>query len=158
MYQVYGWDATQYSLINAISSFIHPITMTFAVMILIKKLKLDDINLSIIGMTGLIFGYIIRGSTKSPIGYYISVLLASIGSVVTIGMRSKLSKIVNKDELGKVFSLVSTFETIAPTISSLIYTFIFSFSINIYPGLVFHFSALFLIIPIVSMMWINFRI
>ena len=158
MYQAYGWDATQYSLISAISSFINPITMTFAVMILIKKLKLDDINLTIIGMMGLIFSHIIRGSIESPIGYYISVFLASIGSVITIGMRSKLSKIVNKDELGKVFSLVSTFETTAPTISSLIYTTIFSFSINFYPGLVFHFSALFLIIPFVSMMWIDFRI
>lgn len=156
--KVYGWDATQYSLINAIAAFINPITMTFAVMVLIKKLKVDDINLSIIGMTGLIFGFIVRGSIKSPIGYYISILLGSISAVITIGMRSKLSKIVNKDELGKVFSLVSTFETIAPTISSIIYTTIFSFSINVYPGLVFHFSVLFLIIPIISMMWIDFRI
>ena len=131
--------------------------MVLAMIILVKKLKLDDVILTIIGNVFFSFGCIIRGSIENQIGFYLSSVFISFIAIIPIGTRSKLSKIVSEHDIGKVFSLLSTCETISPVLGSFLYSAIFSFSINSYFGLTFHFGAIFLVIGIVSLLFINCR-
>ena len=61
---------------------------------------------------------------------------------------SKLSKIIPKQDAGKIFSLNSTVQAIVPLTATLIYTKLFALSISTYPGLIYHFSCLLMIITI----------
>lgn len=66
-----------------------------------------------------------------------------------ISARTKLSKIVSADEVGKIFSLSSTIDALIPIIGSLIYTNLFSISISTFPGLIYQFSAFVMFLSLV---------
>ena len=51
--------------------------------------------------------------------------------------KNKLSKIVHKDEVAKIFSLTASMESVAPFLGSFILTRIFSATVSTIPGLTY---------------------
>ena len=82
-------------------------------------------------------------------------VIGSIGGGSSIGTRSHLTKIVGRDEIGKVMSFMSALDTLAPMISSTVFTYIFKYTINTYPGAVYLVTAFLILVPIYVMMWID---
>jgi PCFT/HCP family folate transporter-like MFS transporter 1/3 len=72
-----------------------------------------------------------------------------------IAIRSRLSKIIDDDERGKVFSLMATVESLTPTFASLFYSSVFAATIDTYPGLAFQIAAVILFIPLSVFIWID---
>ena len=60
--------------------------------------------------------------------------IAGIGGTGLVCSKSHLSKIVDRDEMGKVMSFLSTLETISPMIFTTVFTYIFKYTIDTYPG------------------------
>ena len=60
-------------------------------------------------------------------------LTASIGVVI----RSMLSKLVLSDELSHVYSVLASFESLVPLISTFTYNLIYKATIDFFPGCVF---------------------
>ena len=89
------------------------------------------------------------------LAYYVCIPISSIGGIASIGTRSYMVKIVGRDEIGKVMSFVSTLDQIVPVISSTMFTYIFKYTIETYPGTIFEVTALLTLIPINIMMWID---
>lgn len=87
--------------------------------------------------------------------FYISMPLTAIGGIALIGSRSYLTKIVGRDEIGRLMSFMSAMDTLVPMVSSSIFTFIFNYTIDKYPGTVYQLTAFLILIPILSMMWID---
>ncbi len=77
------------------------------------------------------------------------------GAITNVGMRSHLSTIVDKDELGKVFSLIAALDSTAPFVASVFFTFIFTQTLDFFPGAVFEMTALMLFVPLSAMFWID---
>lgn len=65
-----------------------------------------------------------------------------------VSAKAKFSKIVPKNEAGKIFSLNATIEALVPLGSSIIYSYLFTVSISTYPGLIYHFSCLLMILTV----------
>lgn len=65
-----------------------------------------------------------------------------------VSAKAKFSKIVPKNEAGKIFSLNATIEALVPLGSSVIYSYLFTISISTYPGLIYHFSCLLMILTV----------
>lgn len=63
-----------------------------------------------------------------------------------ISTKTKFSKIIPKEEAGKIFSLSATIESLVPLAASLIYSTIFAFSISTYPGMIYHFSCVLMVV------------
>ena len=82
-------------------------------------------------------------------------VITSVGGVALIGSRSHLTKIVDKNEIGKAMSFMSVLDTLAPSFSAAIFPYIFKYTIDTYPGLVYHITAFLIIFPICMMMWID---
>lgn len=136
--------------------FIYQINNYFAVFLIkLKVLKLRDTSLSMIGLSAYFFQNIIRATILSDTGFYISLVVGSIGGINTVGTRAHFSKIVERKELGKVFSLMSALDSMAPLIASLIFTFVFNKTMDTWPGLCFIVTGSSLLIPIYVMMWIS---
>ena len=123
--------------------------------ILVKILKIDDVILTILGNVLFSAGCVIRGLIENIFGFYLSAFFIGMIAIIPIGTRSKLSKTVSEHESSKVFSLLSTCETIAPVLGSFLYAAIFSLSIDSYFGLTYHFSAVFFVIGIASLLLVN---
>ena len=98
---------------------------------------------------------LIRGSWQQETGFYLAYLFGSLSSITPIAIRSRLSKIVEHDEHGKVFSLLATIEALTPTLASLFYSSIFAASIDYYPGLTFQIAAAILFVPLIILIWID---
>ncbi len=56
-------------------------------------------------------------------------------------MRNKVSKLIPSNEVGKVFSVLSTLEATMPFFGSLVYSNIFAATLATYPGAIFLMSA-----------------
>ena len=80
-----------------------------------------------------------------------SVYSGSLSGLGMISVKTKLSKIIAEDEVGKVFSLSSTIEALVPFAASLIYSNLFSLTIGTYPGLFYLFSCCLMTVSLMVM-------
>ena len=71
----------------------------------------------------------------------VAVVLSAGGGITISCSRGALSKLVAQDELGAVFSVVGILESLAPIISSLVYTPIYNMTLDVFPGTVFLINA-----------------
>ena len=70
-------------------------------------------------------------------------------------MRSHLSKIVGKDEYGKVFGLVAVIDCTAPLVANFVFVVIFTATVDTFPGASFDAMAILLIVPLSFFMYID---
>ena len=84
-------------------------------------------------------------------------VIGSIAGASNIGSRSYTTKIVGKDEIGKIMSFMTALNTMAGIISTTISVQIFKATIDSYPGTVFQFVAFLCLLPVFIMMWIDFN-
>lgn len=80
--------------------------------------------------------------------------IASFGAIASIGLKSQLSKIVDKHELGKVFSFTSCIEALTPLIATTLFTNIFAKTINYYAGMCYEVVAILMVLPVGICIWI----
>ncbi|XP_022256068.1 proton-coupled folate transporter-like isoform X2 [Limulus polyphemus] len=72
----------------------------------------------------------------------------------SIAIRTRLSKMVAKDELGKVFSLMAMCESAIPVLGTVIWSQVYNNSLEFYPGLTYLVCAIVLIIPLTIFIWL----
>ena len=71
--------------------------------------------------------------------------------------RVYISKLVEKDEGGSVFALLSCFEAIVPLFASLFFTSIFNATLDTLPGLAYQMAGLTLVIPLSVFAWVDIK-
>lgn len=137
-YHQYNWGNTKYSTVSAIFSILGMFGLITLVPLLTKVFKVSDSTLGIIGSASMI-GKSITTSFASKEGlYYLAQLLGIFTGLSTMAGRSRISKIVPKSDLGKVFSFVSTSESLLPIAATVVFSQMFNASISMqFPGLVF---------------------
>jgi len=94
------------------------------------------------------------GLLQDSKGYIVATIVGSIKGITSVGIVTYLSKIVEMEEYGKVFSLIAALDSTIPTIGDLLFTYVFNSSINYFPGLIFIISALMLFIPLFILIWV----
>ncbi|CAG2178109.1 unnamed protein product, partial [Oppiella nova] len=139
--KLFSWSAKYYSNINSLVTVFTIISMAIIIPVFMKKLKVRDMLLAIIGVVSLLLQCLLRGSWQRPDGLYMSFVAGMFAPISMIAIRSRLSKIIHEDETGKVFSLMATVESIMPSLASVYYSSIFAASIDTYPGLAFQIAA-----------------
>lgn len=153
--KLFSWSAKYYSNVNSLVTIFTIVSMAVIIPVLMKKYKVRDMLLAIIGVVSLLLQCLLRGSWQRPAGLYLSFIGGMFGPISMIAIRSRLSKIIHEDEIGKVFSLMATVESITPTLASIFYSSIFAASIDTYPGLAFQIAAFILFIPLIVFIWID---
>jgi len=122
--------------------------------ILVHRLKLPDLGLAIIGLLSSITSSILTGFVISPLMMYLICIPVAFGGGTSLAVRSQVSKLVPREEQGKVFSLLGTVETIIPLIASVLYTEVYNATVNTVSGTVFFMSAGILLIPLVLVLYL----
>ncbi|KAH9396179.1 hypothetical protein TYRP_019931, partial [Tyrophagus putrescentiae] len=115
---VYHWGPSTYSTVSAINLVTSMVLLAFMSAIFITWLKLSDSNLILLAQISNFLADLIRGSFLSPLAYLISIPVGSLNGFGIVSAKAKFSKIVPKNEAGKIFSLNATIEALVPLGSS----------------------------------------
>ncbi len=116
---------------------------------------MSDMLISIIGSCSVFFQMIIRGIILTPMGYYISMIVGGASGLVSIGLKTHIVKIVARNELGQVFTLIAVIDASAPIIGSSLFTILFKVTIDKIPGTCFLVLVFISLIPIIIAMGID---
>ncbi|KAF7491983.1 hypothetical protein SSS_06761 [Sarcoptes scabiei] len=147
--KVYHFDAQMFANITAISKIVPMMVLLVGSYILLHHLQLPDGYLLVGTISTGCLSNILIGTFLSAKIYLISILIGSLSSLIYVVIKTKISKILPKDEIGKFFSIVSTLESTAPLIGTLMFSTIFSMTVTIYPTLIFHVAAFLLLISLI---------
>ncbi|KAH7643058.1 hypothetical protein HUG17_9749 [Dermatophagoides farinae] len=153
--KLYSWPPKFYSNITSITAIGTLILMGLVLPIFVHILQFGDLRLALLGVLSLMSQCILRGSWQHEIGLYLSFIAGTLAPLSVIGIRSRLSKIIDNDERGKLFALLAIVEAVTPGIASLFYSIIFTSTIDVYPGLVFQLAAFILLIPLLAIIFID---
>ncbi|XP_042907338.1 proton-coupled folate transporter-like [Parasteatoda tepidariorum] len=129
---------------NIIFSVCNALGTILVVPILIEKLRLHEAALGLIGILSFMSRMVLTSVSDSPTFFYLAMVSGSLFNCSTIAVSSRLSKLVNKEELGKAFSLLWMFSTLAPMLGTAVFLQIYNASLNSFPGLVFVLASIFL--------------
>ncbi|GBN96109.1 hypothetical protein AVEN_57806-1 [Araneus ventricosus] len=69
--------------------------------------------------------------------------------------RSRISKVVPKEDIGKIFSFVAIAESLLPVLTTILLSQVFTASLEIYPAMPYIILALCMIVPIGVFAWMT---
>ncbi|CAG2167426.1 unnamed protein product [Oppiella nova] len=153
--KIYHWDAPVYTELSSIGMIANSVVIIFITPLLIKVFKLNDMILAIIGFFGSFMQLIVLALIRTPMGYFIGLVVNCTASLGPIGYKTHLSKIVEPSELGKVFTLMAVIDGFAPIMAASVFTVIFENTIDTSPGISFLILAAIAVIPILIAMIID---
>eukprot|EP00095_Tigriopus_kingsejongensis_P001548 maker-scaffold424_size175595-snap-gene-0.26 protein:Tk01548 transcript:maker-scaffold424_size175595-snap-gene-0.26-mRNA-1 annotation:"proton-coupled folate transporter-like" len=146
----FDWNEQSYSLWTSISATMTSCATVIALPVLSFGLGISD---GIIGMFGAVSGIanniLIAFITKDWMMYVCSAI-GAFSTSSAIVMRAMLSKVGAKEDLGKIFALVSCLESTVPIFAMPLMTYVYNATIDTLPGTVFLVQAgIFLIVFLV---------
>lgn len=89
---------------------------------------------AIIGLISSVFSTLVRAFASEPWHLYLSICVGFIAGIFSPMMRSVITKTVPSSEIGKVFSITSSFETISVLGAAPLYTYIYTSTYKEFPG------------------------
>nr|XP_042895374.1 solute carrier family 46 member 3 isoform X2 [Parasteatoda tepidariorum]XP_042895375.1 solute carrier family 46 member 3 isoform X3 [Parasteatoda tepidariorum]XP_042895378.1 solute carrier family 46 member 3 isoform X2 [Parasteatoda tepidariorum]XP_042895379.1 solute carrier family 46 member 3 isoform X2 [Parasteatoda tepidariorum] len=150
----FNWGNTEYSTITAMYSVI-ALVLLVIILPLLKKIKASDAQLGLIGTTSLLIKFIGMGLSFKEIVFHAANLLGLLSACAPLAARSRISKVVSNDDIGKVFSFVATAESLLPVMTTVLISQIFNAFLEIFPGMAYIVLAIFLVIPFSVFIWLT---
>lgn len=151
---LYKWGVTRYSNAWALMSVLYAVATASIVPILNKKLMLHEAAVGLIGVFSLMSRMIVTSVAFEQEWMYYAWICGMFYACSNVSIRSRISKLVSKQELGRVFSLLATCESLTPVLGTFLFLQIFNLSSHVYPGLIFALSAIFLLPPAMIFIWL----
>lgn len=127
------WTEIEYSRFTTILGFIAIVSQYVAIPFLSEKLKLHDSTISLIDMTTSFFNQFVIAFSVNEWMLYCGATVAFLDYTSTTLLRAIITKNVNADEIGKVFSIVGTFQALMPFISSPTFGFLYKETVSYLP-------------------------
>lgn len=155
--KLYSWPPKYYTSVTSAVLVVTLATMGIFLVVFLKTLRCSDMRLAMFGVLSLMAQCMLRGSWQHETGLYLSFIAGAIAPLSFIGVRSRLSKIIDDSERGKLFALLAIVEALIPTFASIFYSTIFAISIDVYPGLAFQIAAFLLLVPLLCIIGIDIR-
>ncbi|KAJ6220727.1 hypothetical protein RDWZM_006539 [Blomia tropicalis] len=146
--RVYSWSNQTYTEYSSMLNIIQTILLLGLTSILIRYLKASDETMILLSILCGFVQLFTIGTILKPYSFFVGQSLGSLLAYSYLGIRNKISKIVPANEIGKIFSIGTTFEASLPFFASIIYTSLFSASIEHFPGLTYQFGAFLMVISL----------
>lgn len=149
------WDITKYSNYNAMQFGVEGIALLIGLPLLLHYYHVPDPWVGILGTISRIVGLILFGLSHTDFMVYMCIAAYMLSEYAVPAVRSMLSKIVEKDEKGKIFAVTTILQNISYFTASLILNSIFEAS-SFFPGLVFELVAFLHIIALIIFCFLYF--
>ncbi|CAK1544116.1 unnamed protein product [Leptosia nina] len=133
----FNWNEVDFSMFSTYAMCTSLVGTLFSVGVFSHILKFDDAIIGVISCTSKILsGFMYAFATKTW-HIYIAPLIEIFNGTSFIAMRSMVSKLVDKDELGKVNSFFGVAEAMMPLVYAPMYTSVYTATIKTFPGAFF---------------------
>lgn len=135
-----GLSMTQYSILNAVSTFLKSVTCP-AVLYAAKRFNFNQLTGSLFSAVALVFSFISL-SLGPQIYFILTFAILSSGFLITFAvMRSIQSNIAARHEFGKIFTFDSLIQVSLNTGVTILFNFIYMHSLSFWPQLFAAFLA-----------------
>lgn len=129
-----NWPKSWYGYLLSIDYAVMGICLIVFLPILSNVIRLPDGGIMIIGLSCKIVRLLWAGFTTESWMVYVTVMIGSFAGLITSSIRSLFSKTVDEDELGKVFSLLASGETLSKLLGTLVFVSLYGATAYIFPG------------------------
>lgn len=133
----FNWSEVEFSFFSTYNMGIHLLGTGFAVTVLSSMFKVDDALIGSMASGSKILSSFVYAFSQVEWHMFLGPIAEVIGGAAFIAMRSLASKIVSRDELGKVNSLFGIVESIAPLVYSPVLAAVYSATLTKMPGAFF---------------------
>ncbi|KAK3609770.1 hypothetical protein CHS0354_022629, partial [Potamilus streckersoni] len=131
-----SWPTSWFGYLSAADNAAMGIVLLILLPILSNVLKLSDSIISIIGLACASIRFVILAWSKESWMVWVAIIIGSLGGLINSPIRSLLSKLVHEDEIGKIFAVLGSWETVAKFLA-LVFTALYGSTIDIFPGFSF---------------------
>ncbi|KAI4499932.1 hypothetical protein M0802_004802 [Mischocyttarus mexicanus] len=154
-----GWDASQYSYYLVANITLGAIGSLIGIKIFTSLIGCSEINVAIFGTISFLTSAIIKSFTWLPWHLYLSIVTSMFSGLCGPSIRSTVSKLVPPTDTGKIFSLITSIQTITPIFACLLYSTVYTdYLPPIYPCPVWLVSSAFIILMILLLIFLQVRI
>ncbi|XP_068207678.1 probable peptidoglycan muropeptide transporter SLC46 [Palaemon carinicauda] len=153
----FGWDHSTFTVFSIIDMPLRATGSLLVLPLLSYFCRVGDAVLAFIGGVSTLFLFIVRGTAPRPWVMYLSSAVGLCNEMVSVSSRAAISKLVDPEELGSIFAILSMCEAIIPIIAPSIYTAIYNSTLDFFPGLIYIVSAFFAIFILITLTWILTR-
>ncbi|KAI9582320.1 tetracycline resistance protein, class A [Glossina fuscipes] len=154
----FNWSEVEYSIFNTFAVVTSLIGVLFCVGILSHKLKLDDALVGVISSTSKILSGFVYAFATVSWHMYVGAVVEIFNGTSFIAMRSMATKLVSKDELGKVNSLFGVAEALMPVVYAPMYSTLYAITLKVFPGAFFVLGGAITILAVIIFLWMyNFQ-
>ncbi|XP_037928080.1 tetracycline resistance protein, class C-like [Teleopsis dalmanni] len=130
----FNWNEVDFSIYSTVAMVLGLAGVVFCVGVLSHKFNIDDALIGVLSCLSKIFGGFVYAFATQPWHMYMGGFVEMFNGTSFIAMRSIATKLVNKDELGKVNSLFGVAEALMPMVFGPMYTTLYAATITILPG------------------------
>lgn len=128
------WTLKEETFYRSSSILISIVGILFCVKFLKRRLNLSDFTLVFVGVSSNLIDALIKLFAMTSGEMYLSLLMCLFKVLLTSMCRSLIATLVLQNEVGKVFSMISSLEALASLIASPLYTFVYSQSFTTFAG------------------------
>ncbi|XP_054711399.1 solute carrier family 46 member 3-like [Uloborus diversus] len=153
VHHIFNWDPSIYSKVNTIATLCNLAFTILCVPILVGVFKAKDSVLGIIGTVSMMLKNLFTAFAREGhvYIYYIGLLSGFLLTLPSLSMRSLISKVVGKDELGQVFAFLATCESVVPTLGTTAITKIFNATMDVYPSVSYLTAVGLMFVPLLTL-------
>lgn len=149
---LFNWDNTKYSNITAIYAVVG-IAVLIVIIPLLKHFRITDPYLGLLGTISLVGKSLGVGLSRNQAIYHIANVAGFLGGCARFAARSRISKVACQDDLGKMFTFVSSGESLLPILTSTLMSQLFVACLDFFPGMPYITLGIFLLLPLGVFSW-----
>ncbi|XP_045119470.1 solute carrier family 46 member 3-like [Portunus trituberculatus] len=152
--RMFGWTYNQYVELSVTRLLIQLVVTSIVLPVLSYQLQVPDTVLVLMGCVSKIMGTMVMGVASDPWLLYLSAVISSIGVLPLVITRSLISKTVPGEELGRIFSVLASFESVIPLGSGPLYTAVYNGALRSFPGAIYFLSAGLYVVAACIFVWV----
>ncbi|XP_072379359.1 probable peptidoglycan muropeptide transporter SLC46 [Diabrotica undecimpunctata] len=123
---VFEWSMTDKNVFTSWSSVVGMCGTISLMFILYKKLKIKEAPLVILGFVSAIGSSLVYALAKANWHIYTTVFIGICGGIINPMIRTSIAKILPREEMGKIFSLITVVNSLLQVVGGLAYSFIYT--------------------------------
>lgn len=130
----FGWTVHDYALYDSLSILVQVVATIIGIYGLKKLCHISDPMIAVIAAASLVLDGVTKTFATVPADLYLAIVLSlfkSIGSPMT---RSVMASVVANDEIGKLFALITSLESLTPLVAAPLYSRLYKATITTLPN------------------------
>ena len=137
-----NWDRSLYGFLAATDFACMGLLVCLLLPVLSYKFKVNDAMLAVYGIVAKMFRLLFLAFAHSTWMVFLAVIGGTPIAIAISAVKSLMSKTVDRDEIGKVFSMISCGETLSSLVGALAFNELYSAVASFFPGLPFLLNSL----------------